>query len=139
MRLTRPRKVRPRRAAATPGWVAGTVTPGAAAAVTGERLGCCIANAKAVFLTPDPEPPRELVGVQFASPETLFGQNDGLRQVVIVRVARACLDIAHAFGPAAADFLPRPALAQYAEQVTGREADHEAAAAVLEFHWRILS
>ena len=38
-----------------------------------------------------------------------------------------CLDIAHAVGPTEADLLPRPALAQNCEQVTGCEADHEAA------------
>ena len=88
-----------------------------------------MAHAKTVFLTPDPEPPGEVVGVQGLRPVTRRGQNDGLRQVVIVWVARFRFDVAHTVGPAEADFLPRPTLTGNAEQVADREADHEAATA----------
>ena len=93
-----------------------------------------MAHAKAVFLAPDPEPPGEVVGVQGLRPVTRRGQNDGLRQVVIVGVVGFCFDVAHTFGPAEADFLSRPTLTRNAEQIAYRKADHEAATAVLELH-----
>ena len=59
------------------------------------------------------------------------GQNDGLRQVVIVGIAGLCFDVAHTVEPSKADFLSRPALTRNAEQVARRETHHKAAAAVL--------
>ena len=98
---------------------------------------CRRGHAKSVFLTPDPEPPGEVVGVQGLRPVTRRGQNDGLRQVVIVGVARVRFDVAHAIGPTEA-ISSRGQPSRNAEQVADREADHEAATTVLKFHWYTL-
>ena len=127
-------EVRQRRSPTAHRHVAGSVAPGRAATVTGQRRARRMAHAKAVFLTPDPEPPGEVVDVQGLRPVTRRGQNDSLRQVVIVRATCPHFDVAHTVGPAEADFLPLPALTQNAEQVTDRETHHEAATTVLKLH-----
>lgn len=97
------------------------------------------AHAKAVFLAPYPEPPREVVDVQDLRAIARIGQNDCLREVVIVGMARFSLYLADTVGPAAADFFLPPAFARKAEQVADRQANHDAAAPVLHFHQPLLS
>ena len=105
--------------------------PGIGAVVAAQNVGREEADAQAVFLRPRPEPSPQVFRVERFAFQARCGQDERLRQVVIVRLFRSGLDFTNAVRVVAPDSAARPTFRRNAEEISGRKADHRSPAPVL--------